>query len=261
MGAPIGYFSDQQPVDYPELNKCPDCETFFQTLTCPLCGKECPEEYRAGNRKAVKPKKVRYRNNSGRVQFIPWYHCAWVLVIALLAFPLVGLILLWQSSHSKGWKIAGSMIPVATHVVIPALISILGILFGYSYEPPIPTDRAEFVASCEAVDAEHFFRNAESYSGKAVKIELTVKARRIDTSDMLGYTNVYYECVAERNGRAFQFLLADCQAGTDRINLLEGDRITVYGTALGDWSIIDAEAGALFYPCVEMFFAELIPAS
>ncbi|MBE6634550.1 MAG: hypothetical protein E7620_09485, partial [Ruminococcaceae bacterium] len=104
MGAPIGYFSDQQPVDYPELNKCPDCETFFQTLTCPLCGKECPEEYRAGNRKAVKPKKVRYRNNSGRVQFIPWYHCAWFLVIALLAFPLVGLILLWQSSHSKGWK-------------------------------------------------------------------------------------------------------------------------------------------------------------
>ena len=43
--------------------------------------------------------------------------------------------------------------------------------------------------------------------------------------------------------------------------LLEGDRITVYGTALGDWSIIDAEAGALFYPCVEMFFVELIPAS
>ncbi len=43
MGTPIGFFADDTPQDYPELNKCPDCETYFQTPCCPLCGKECPE--------------------------------------------------------------------------------------------------------------------------------------------------------------------------------------------------------------------------
>ena len=25
--------------DYPELNKCPDCETFFASDNCPICGR------------------------------------------------------------------------------------------------------------------------------------------------------------------------------------------------------------------------------
>ena len=60
MGRMLGYH-DSDELDRPELNKCPDCECYFATDECPLCGKICPEEMRAGNRAPVKHKK---RKNS-----------------------------------------------------------------------------------------------------------------------------------------------------------------------------------------------------
>ena len=72
MGTPIGFFADDTPQDYPELNKCPDCETYFQTPCCPLCGKECPENMRAGNRAPGRVKRSRRRRGNGRVRFVPW---------------------------------------------------------------------------------------------------------------------------------------------------------------------------------------------
>ena len=68
MGRSLGYF-DSEELDRPELNKCPDCECYFASEECPLCGKVCPEAFRAGNRAPVKKKK--HKNSSGRVQFIP----------------------------------------------------------------------------------------------------------------------------------------------------------------------------------------------
>ena len=59
MGADLGFFAEDRERDFPELNKCPDCETFFADANCPICGKECPEEFRAGNRKPIKQKKRR----------------------------------------------------------------------------------------------------------------------------------------------------------------------------------------------------------
>ena len=53
----LGAFDSDNNHDRPDLNKCPDCGCFFAQDHCPLCGKLCPEEMRAGNRKAVKPEK------------------------------------------------------------------------------------------------------------------------------------------------------------------------------------------------------------
>ena len=49
-------FENYDELDRPDLNKCPDCGCFFGQDYCPICGKLCPEEMRAGNRAAVKQK-------------------------------------------------------------------------------------------------------------------------------------------------------------------------------------------------------------
>ena len=90
MGRSLGYY-DSDELDRPELNKCPDCECFFASDECPLCGKICPEEMRAGNRAKVKPPKKR-KNSSGRVQFIPWYHSWWFILLMMYFMPIAGII-------------------------------------------------------------------------------------------------------------------------------------------------------------------------
>ena len=60
MGRMLGSFADDTELDRPDLNKCPDCKCYFAGDTCPLCGKVCPEEMRAGNRKPVKVKKQHF---------------------------------------------------------------------------------------------------------------------------------------------------------------------------------------------------------
>ena len=54
MGRNLGAFDNDEELDRPDLNKCPDCGCFFESLTCPICKKVCPEEMRAGNRPTVK---------------------------------------------------------------------------------------------------------------------------------------------------------------------------------------------------------------
>ena len=74
MGKLLGVHESDEELDRPDLNKCPDCGCFFAEPYCPLCGKECPEEFRAGNRKPVRRSRRRRTENPGRVTFIEWYH-------------------------------------------------------------------------------------------------------------------------------------------------------------------------------------------
>ena len=101
MGRMLGAFDDTNDLDRPDLNKCPDCGCYFVQDACPLCGKVCPEEYRAGNRKPVKMKNTRRRGN-GRVQFVPWYQTTWFIILMLFIQPIVGLVLMW-SGYWKQW--------------------------------------------------------------------------------------------------------------------------------------------------------------
>ena len=110
MGRNLGYFADDTPQDFPHLNKCPECETFFESLHCPLCGKLCPEEMRAGNRKPVKQKKGRRSSGNGYVQFVPWYLSTWFIIAMCIVQPVVGLVLTWMGYWKKGWKIAVTVI-------------------------------------------------------------------------------------------------------------------------------------------------------
>ena len=256
MGTPIGYFSEQQPNDYPELNKCPDCETFFQTLTCPLCGKECPEEFRAGNRKPIKQKKTRYTPNNGRVRFVPWYHNGWFILAMLVIFPIVGLILLWQSDNRRSLKIAGTLLPVALQVV-PMAVSLLLSGWYVGDMPDYPEDREEYMAQCEAVDVEAFYRSPANYAGRDLCMDLTVQRRVTSSTEYTSET--FYVCEAEVGDRRLVLLISDHQFDETKTNLLEGDRVTVYGRGWGDLKVYADTGEVLSHPGLEMFFAVLAP--
>ena len=104
MGRTLGAF-DSDEMDRPDLNKCPDCGCFFVQDTCPICGKLCPEEMRAGNRKPVKQKKNRGSVGSGRVVFVNWYHSWWFMALMMFIFPLAAIILLATSPYKRKHKI------------------------------------------------------------------------------------------------------------------------------------------------------------
>ncbi|MBQ1846954.1 MAG: hypothetical protein II135_03030, partial [Clostridia bacterium] len=81
MGRLMGAYDIDDDHDIPELNKCPDCQTYFEGDNCPICGKPCPENMKAGNRPAVKQKKrKRPSGDTGRVTFINWYHSWWFII-------------------------------------------------------------------------------------------------------------------------------------------------------------------------------------
>ena len=104
MGRFLGSHESEE-LDRPDLNKCPDCRCFFAGDNCPLCGKLCPEEMRAGNRAKVKASRSAPNPNAGRVTFIPWYHSWLCIILMLFVFPLLGIILLFTSPHKKWIKV------------------------------------------------------------------------------------------------------------------------------------------------------------
>ena len=111
MGKMLGAH-EGAPLDRPDLNKCPDCGCFFATDACPLCGKVCPEEMRAGNRKAVKPPK-RKKSSSGRVTFMEWYYSWWFILVMMIFAPVVGIILFASSPRKRWVKITVSLLIAA----------------------------------------------------------------------------------------------------------------------------------------------------
>ncbi len=180
MGRTLGAY-DSDELDRPDLNKCPDCGCFFATDECPLCGKICPEEMRAGNRAKVKPSK-KARNSSGRVQFIPWYHTWWFIAIMLWWMFPIGLVLFFTSPYSKKTKIILSAVAVV--VVVAFYGGMFLFIDGLFNQPPVNDDisRMEYVALCESADADALHRNVYD-EGAYTVMELTVTRRVTDIHD------------------------------------------------------------------------------
>ncbi len=260
MGTQLGYFSDDGPVDYPELNKCPDCETFFAAENCPICGKLCPEEMRAGNRKKVKQPKKRKRSGTGRVQFVPWYLTTPVILVALVVQPIIGLILLWMGYWKKGWKIAATVVFALWFFAAPILLGLGNLILNGFYKPPVNLDdvppKEEYVEMCTPYQGKELYRLAgdEAFLGGHAQIQLTVEGEWIDSEDVSGY-NRYYRCYAEENGQRISFLVHDYRQ-TNRTNLMAGDVIVVYGQIEGNVAV---PQGGTFVeePCIGMLYMTL----
>ena len=241
MGRMLGSFADDEELDRPDLNKCPDCGCFFEDDNCPLCGMRCPDYMRAGNRRAVKKKK-KHGGPQYKVTFIDWYHRWWFIILMLFVFPLIGIILLLTSPHKKGIKI--TVIVIAAVYAILSSIGISSIVRGVInyFSDPVDTSlsRAEYVAACEEISVEEFYRFADSYEDKFVSMTLLIKERIVDEE---GYRKgseytTYYICEA-LDGSTCTILLRDCLRESDAQNFVAGAMIRIYGEGAGERSIYD----------------------
>ena len=253
MGRMLGAHDDSNVLDRPDLNKCPDCGCFFAQDTCPLCGKVCPEEMRAGNRKPVKQKKVRYR--SDRVTFVEWYHSWWFIILMLFIFPIVGIVLLATSPHKRSVKL--TIIAVAVVYTILSTFGIGNIVNRITnlWDRPVDTsmDRAEYIAVCETVDAETLYRGADGYKDDFVSMTLTVVEKITDIDGYYAdekYTT-YYVCRDEDS--EIEFLIRDCQQDGSQ-NFLADDVITIYGEVAGNVTIHDMAYVAHTAPCIHVAY-------
>ena len=256
MGKLLGSHGSEE-LDRPDLNKCPDCNCFFAGDNCPLCGKECPEEFRAGNRDKVKPQKRRRNRGSERVEFISWYHRWWFIILMLFVAPVVGIVLFITSPHKTWIKIT-----LATLAAIWMLIPfILPFVFSALNKPEPPVDtsmtREMYVEACNEVDPADFYRSASFYDGKFVTMKLEVVAKMVDYDGYLNdapYTT-YYVC-KDINSGDFDILVRDCQIA-DAVNLLSGDVITVYGIGNGNRTVYDMELKPHTAPCINAAYVSL----
>ncbi len=257
----LGYF-DSDELDRPELNKCPECECYFASEECPLCGKVCPEAFRAGNRAAVKkPKKT--RNSSGRVQFIPWYHTWWFILIMMFFMPVVGIILFFTSPYSKKWKIIGAVIGVLYFVLVYMGVGWKLLDMALSEDPVNDKlSREEYVEKCEEISAEDYYRLGERNEDMYVTMELVYTGHcyvsYVGTGDDLHDARMHYVFTDPSNPNV-TVIVRDYQL-SNVVNFLKNDRIRVYGegdgmvpNSMNEWSGLEAS-----YPCVNIAYAEVI---
>ena len=262
MGKLLGAHASDE-LDRPDLNKCPDCLCFFAGDNCPLCGKECPEEMRAGNRAKVKPKKKKINPNAGRVTFIPWYHSWLFIILMMFVMPIIGIILLCTSPYRTRTKII-VVASIVGAILLFVLVIVPMIMYGEMYlflissslldsdTPPVDTSlpQDQYMNACEAVSPENFYRNPNQYDGKFVKMTLTVKQIVTDyVGDANGDDNTtYYICEVSAGIR---IMVRDCSLDGDK-NFLAGDIITIYGEGAGNKKIYDYTEGNDYYTTIHL---------
>jgi hypothetical protein len=254
MGRMLGSFDYDSDSERSDLNLCPDCKCYFTQDACPLCGKVCPEEMRAGNRKPVKQKKTRRRTDSGRVTFVEWYHTWWVIALALIFMPIAGIVLLITSPHKRSLKIG-----LIVAAILYSIISSYGFIFiseiSNLWEKPVDTalTREEYIAACEKTEAENYYRAVHDYDEKFVSMTLVVTQKAVDGEDYGSDYTVYYLCKSTDDGD-FTILIRDCVQDQPK-NLLPGDVITVYGEGAGEKTLFDSLTYYTYTaPCIHVAY-------
>lgn len=242
MGRMLGSFDPEDELDRPDLNKCPDCGCYFATDTCPLCGKLCPPEMRAGARVEPKKKRRKGRSASGRVQFVPWYHSWWFILIMMFWMPPAGIVLLITSPYRTRWKVL-----FCTIGAVFFAIEYLGVgsrLLKYLLDKPYVNDKlseTEYKEKCEAVTPERYYRNGadEGYFTMTLTVKRVLANATGDSYD----SATYYLC-QDPDNPSIEILVMDCRVqGGGR--LLTGDTVTVWGQASeGSWlDVYDSVSG------------------
>jgi hypothetical protein len=259
MSRLLGSFMDDNELDRPDLNKCPDCECYFPQDNCPICGKECPEHMRAGKRKA-EPKKKSRNGRSTAVQYVDWYHRWWFLILMFVFLPLVGIILLAGSPRQKWVKVL-----VITLIVVGMILSYFGIGTLYTVitemiDQPVDTSLSyeEYIGKCQLLSGEDYYRQADKYEGDFVTITLKVKELFTDYD---GYYNNskycdYLLCEYTNENGDFEIIIREC-VQKDKKRYIAGDSITIYGECAGNVNLFDVNYKEISGPSINAAYIEL----
>ncbi len=259
MGRMLGAFDNPEELDRPDLNKCPDCECFFAGDNCPLCGKTCPEEMRAGNRKPPKKTKKHRGSSNGRVTFVEWYHSWWFIILMMFFMPIVGIILLATSPHSKKAKITFIIIGIVYFLISTIGIgTIIGGIINL-FDKPVDTSltREEYLAKCEQVTSDDIWHAPEDYRNEFVSLTVTIQGYvdGIDNTYFGGETYRFYICKIGSNGNEYIYIRNCIQSGASNFSV--GDKVTFYGEGDGIASIFTYDEDDIEIPCVNAAYAEL----
>lgn len=258
MGKLLGAYDDIDN-EREDLNKCPDCECFFAQDVCPMCGKPCPEEMRAGNRKPVKQKKRRRSRGSGRVAFVEWYHSWWFIVIMMFFMPIVGIILLATSPHKTAHKVIFIVLAIVYTVLITfgGLSGITG-FFTDIFDKPIDTSlsQEEYIAKCEPLEVETYYRASASYEEKFVSLELTVISGVESWDHYDSKYNRFYLCRGSE-GDTFEVIIRDCIIENSQ-NFIPGDRIRIYGQGAEVIEVSNNRGDYFTAPCINVAYYEIV---
>jgi hypothetical protein len=258
MGRFGGHYGDGDELDRPDLNKCPDCNCFFAGEKCPLCGKVCPENMRAGNRAAVKPKKHKGNSDSGKVVYLNWYYSWWFIILMMFIFPLVGIVLLITSHHDTWKKVLFGVI--AAVYILFTTFGVGRFFSGFSDMFGSPVDksltREEYVAQCEAVTPEQICRSIDGYEDKflCVKVRVIEKVTYLDKN----YNEKDYVCYLCEDvaGEEYKLVIRDCLLENQQ-RFVAGDVITVYGEGAGECEVCNTSFNHTIAPCINMAYVVL----
>ena len=106
----------------------------------------------------------------------------------------------------------------------------------YPSKPPVDTSltKEQYIAKCEEVAPEEFYRNSEKYNGEFVKLELVV----VKSAASAAYYDVTSYICKDADGGEFEIIVHSYLLENEQ-NLLPGDKITVYGEGAGTDSVYD----------------------
>lgn len=197
--------------------------------------------------------------SSSRVTFVNWYHSWWFILIMFFIFPIAGIALLVTSPNKKSVKITVAVI--AAIITLVSYFGIGNIIWAISdlWNKPVDTSlsRDEYVATCETVEPNEFYRAPNQYENKFVTLTLTVVDKTVDYDGYYSdrdYTT-YYICTDE-DGSRFNILIRNCiQDGAS--NFVSGDVITVYGEGAGEQTIYDINYDPYTAPCINAAYATI----
>ncbi len=265
MGKLLGSLASDEELDRPDLNKCPDCGCYFTQDACPLCGKVCPEEMRAGNRKKVKHKKSR-GGGSTRVTFVPFYHEWWVIIIALIFSRILGLVLLFSSPHKRSSKLLVFVLTIIYTVAISwGGVFYLLTWFGRSNEPPVNDDipKEEYLQTCQAVDPDDFYRDPDTYKDEYINMTLRIREIALSYADEYDVEgSIYYICSPANDEAGERIILVRNCILSGPKNFVKGDLVRFFGegdgmATISDWSA-DAQGGEYAGSLLNCAYAEII---
>ena len=172
-------------------------------------------------------------------------------------FPIVGIVLLITSPHDRSKKIL--FVTIAAIYLVISTIGIGTIISGVVgiFDKPVDTSLAkgDYIAACEELDAEAYYRSSESYEDKFVTLKLQVVSRVEYYDGFFGVSeDAYYLCEAVGTS-SFKIIVRDCLIDSKQ-NFIAGDIITLYGE--GDENIFVYGLGEDYTewegPCINMAY-------